>query len=142
MSSGVPPPDWAAIYAKHKDKMWGVARRVLREAGGESETADVVQEAMRSSNPSMTRLGGPARGPPGRLVLSPFRSAGQVGRNVLSGLQPRFATGPGEVLVRRLQDRRDPRVVSGDTVHQAHPSSTAGPQSISQLLVQVDFNGQ
>ena len=48
MSSGGPPPDWAALYAKHKDKMWSVARRVLREAGRESETADVVQEAMRS----------------------------------------------------------------------------------------------
>ena len=28
--------------------MWSVARRVLREAGRESDTADVVQEAMRS----------------------------------------------------------------------------------------------
>ncbi|WP_028652640.1 sigma-70 family RNA polymerase sigma factor [Nocardioides halotolerans] len=48
MSSGGPPPDWAALYAKHKDKMWSVARKVLREAGRESDAADVVQEAMRS----------------------------------------------------------------------------------------------
>lgn len=48
MSSGVPPPDWAALYEKHKDAMWRAAGRVLREAGRHSETADVVQTAMES----------------------------------------------------------------------------------------------
>ena len=49
MSSGTPPPpDWAALYAKHRDKMWASAARILREAGRESETEDVVHEALRS----------------------------------------------------------------------------------------------
>jgi hypothetical protein len=79
------------------------------------------------SDPSVTRLGGPVSGPPGRFaqapVLSPLRPASQVCRNVLPGPQPRSATGPGKILVRRLQDRPDSRVVRGDTVHQLHPSS-------------------
>ena len=48
MSSGTPPPDWAALYAKYRDKMWGSAARILREAGRESETEDVVHEALHS----------------------------------------------------------------------------------------------
>lgn len=48
MSSGTPPPDWAALYAKHKDRMWASAGRILREAGRESETEDAVHEALRS----------------------------------------------------------------------------------------------
>lgn len=48
MSSGVPPPDWAALYEKHKEAMWKAAGRVLREAGRHSETADVVHAAMES----------------------------------------------------------------------------------------------
>lgn len=48
MSSGVPPPDWAALYTKHKDKMWRVAAGILRESGRQSDAQDVVHEALRS----------------------------------------------------------------------------------------------
>src|SRR4051812_16068556 len=59
-------------------------------------------------------------------VLSPFRSECEVCGNVLPGSPPSFAAGRCEVLVGRLQDRPDPRVARGDTVHQVHPSSTLG----------------
>ncbi len=48
MSSGAPPPDWSALYQKHRDAMWKAAGRLLREAGRHSETADVVHAAMVS----------------------------------------------------------------------------------------------
>jgi hypothetical protein len=32
--SEVPPPDWAALYQKHRDAMYRVAARTLREPDG------------------------------------------------------------------------------------------------------------
>lgn len=46
--SEVPPPDWAALYQKHRDAMYRVAARVLREAGRAGEAEDVVAAAMES----------------------------------------------------------------------------------------------
>lgn len=44
----VPPPDWAALYQKHRDAMYRVAARTLRSAGREAEAEDVVTNAMVS----------------------------------------------------------------------------------------------
>ena len=44
----VPPPDWAALYQKHRDAMYRVAARTLRGAGREAEAEDVVMTAMES----------------------------------------------------------------------------------------------
>lgn len=44
----VPPPDWAALYQKHRDAMYRVAARTLRGAGREAEAEDVVMAAMES----------------------------------------------------------------------------------------------
>jgi RNA polymerase sigma factor (sigma-70 family) len=41
-------PDWAALYARHRDAMHRVAARVLREVGLADQASDVVQEAMAS----------------------------------------------------------------------------------------------
>jgi RNA polymerase sigma factor (sigma-70 family) len=46
--SEVPPPDWAALYQKHRDAMYRVAARVLREAGRAGEAQDAVAAAMES----------------------------------------------------------------------------------------------
>ena len=47
--SGTPaPPDWAALYQKHRDGMYRVAARVLREAGLADQAGDAVQEAVVS----------------------------------------------------------------------------------------------
>jgi len=46
--SEVPPPDWAALYQKHRDAMYRVAARVLREAGRAAEAEDAVMAAMES----------------------------------------------------------------------------------------------
>lgn len=43
-----PPPDWAALYQKHRDSMYRVAATVLREAGLADHAEDAVQEAMVS----------------------------------------------------------------------------------------------
>lgn len=48
VSRGAPPPDSAALYEKHKDAMWRAAGKVLREAGRQDETADVVHAAIES----------------------------------------------------------------------------------------------
>ncbi len=44
----VPPPDWAALYRKHRDAMYRVAARNLRGSGREAEAEDVVTNAMVS----------------------------------------------------------------------------------------------
>lgn len=44
----VPPPDWAALFQKHRDAMYRVAARTLRSAGREAEAEDVVMTAMES----------------------------------------------------------------------------------------------
>lgn len=44
----VPPPDWAALYQKHRDAMYRVAARTLRGAGRAAEAEDVVMMAMES----------------------------------------------------------------------------------------------
>src|SRR4051794_2680297 len=44
----VPPPDWAALYQKHRDAMYRVAARTLRDAGRVDEAEDVVMAAMES----------------------------------------------------------------------------------------------
>lgn len=44
----VPPPDWAALYQKHRDAMYRVAARTLRSAGRAAEAEDVVMIAMES----------------------------------------------------------------------------------------------
>ena len=44
----VPPPDWAALYRKHRDAMFRVAARTLRGAGRAAEAEDVVMMAMES----------------------------------------------------------------------------------------------
>ncbi len=46
--SEVPPPDWAALYQKHRDAMYRVAGSVLREAGRAAEAEDAVMTAMES----------------------------------------------------------------------------------------------
>lgn len=46
--SVVPPPDWAALYQQHRDAMYRVAARVLREAGRADEAEDAVAAAMES----------------------------------------------------------------------------------------------
>ena len=46
--SEVPPPDWAALYQQHRDAMYRVAARVLREAGRADEAEDAVMAAMES----------------------------------------------------------------------------------------------
>ena len=42
------PPDWAALYQKHRDAMYRVAARTLRDARREAEAEDVVMSAMES----------------------------------------------------------------------------------------------
>ncbi|MBK6885379.1 MAG: hypothetical protein IPH03_02310 [Tetrasphaera sp.] len=44
----VPPPDWAALYEKHRDAMYRVAARTLRGAGRAHEAEDAVMKAMVS----------------------------------------------------------------------------------------------
>lgn len=44
----VPPPDWAALYQKHRDAMYRVAARTLRNAGQAAEAEGVVMNAMVS----------------------------------------------------------------------------------------------
>lgn len=46
--SETPPPDWAALYQKHRDAMYRVAARTLREAGRHGEAEDAVMAAMES----------------------------------------------------------------------------------------------
>ncbi|MDO3240945.1 sigma-70 family RNA polymerase sigma factor [Mycobacteroides abscessus subsp. abscessus] len=41
-------PDWAALYQKHRDAMYRVAAKVLREAGLADHAEDAVQAAMVS----------------------------------------------------------------------------------------------
>jgi len=43
-----PSYDWAALYQKHRDAMYGVAYEVLRASGRWDLAADAVQEAMVS----------------------------------------------------------------------------------------------
>jgi len=43
-----PSYDWAALYQKHRDAMYGVAFEVLRGRGRADLAADAVQEAMLS----------------------------------------------------------------------------------------------
>lgn len=47
MSSN-PPPDWAALYQKHRDAMYRVAATTLRSAGRQDEAEDAVMAAMES----------------------------------------------------------------------------------------------
>lgn len=44
----VSPPDWAALYLKHRASMYRVAVSVLRPFGREAEAEDVVMSAMES----------------------------------------------------------------------------------------------
>lgn len=46
--AATPPPDWAALYQKHREAMYRVAARTLRGAGREAEAEDVVMAAMES----------------------------------------------------------------------------------------------
>ncbi|MEU4194892.1 sigma-70 family RNA polymerase sigma factor [Kribbella sp. NPDC026611] len=41
-------PEWAALYQKHKDAMYKVAARVLREAGLADQAEDAVADAITS----------------------------------------------------------------------------------------------
>ena len=43
-----PSYDWAALYQKHRDAMYGVAYEVLRGSGRVDLAGDAVQEAMVS----------------------------------------------------------------------------------------------
>ena len=43
-----PSYDWAALYQKHRDAMYGVAYEVLRGSGRVDLADDAVQEAMVS----------------------------------------------------------------------------------------------
>ena len=45
---GEPSFDWAALYQKHRDAMFGVAYEVLRGSGRVDLAADAVQDAMVS----------------------------------------------------------------------------------------------
>jgi len=47
MSSN-PPPDWAALYQKHRDAMYRVAATTLRSAGRQDEAEDAVMAAIES----------------------------------------------------------------------------------------------
>jgi RNA polymerase sigma factor (sigma-70 family) len=47
-SVNAPPPNIAALYLQHRDAMYRVAASVLRGTGRESDTEDVVQEAILS----------------------------------------------------------------------------------------------
>lgn len=44
----VPPPDWAALYQKHRHAMFRVAASVLRDQGRQREAEDAVSAAMES----------------------------------------------------------------------------------------------
>lgn len=46
--TATPPPDWAALYRKHRDAMYRVAARTLRDAGRSDEAEDVVMAAVES----------------------------------------------------------------------------------------------
>lgn len=46
--AATPPPDWAALYQKHREAMYRVAARTLRGGGREAEAEDVVMAAMES----------------------------------------------------------------------------------------------
>ncbi|MFL6137377.1 MAG: sigma-70 family RNA polymerase sigma factor [Frankiaceae bacterium] len=46
--SGQAAPDWAAIYSRHRDAMYRVARSILREASLGDHAPDVVQDALTS----------------------------------------------------------------------------------------------
>jgi DNA-directed RNA polymerase specialized sigma24 family protein len=46
--SELPPPDWAALYQQHRDAMYRVAARALREAGRADKAGDAVSAAMAS----------------------------------------------------------------------------------------------
>jgi len=48
VSAAAPPPDWAALYAAHRDAMHRVAKTVLRGTGLLDQAEDAVQDAMRS----------------------------------------------------------------------------------------------
>ena len=48
MVSRTGEPDWAALYQKHRDAMYRVAARVLREAGLAESAEDAVMDAMTS----------------------------------------------------------------------------------------------
>jgi RNA polymerase sigma-70 factor (ECF subfamily) len=41
-------PDWAALYSQHRDAMWRVAQKVLRDRGLAHNADDAVHEAMKS----------------------------------------------------------------------------------------------
>lgn len=41
-------PDWAALYVRHREAMYRVAAKVLRESGVVDQAGDAVQEAMVS----------------------------------------------------------------------------------------------
>ena len=41
-------PDWGALYASHRDAMYRVASRILRDAGIADQADDVVNDAMLS----------------------------------------------------------------------------------------------
>jgi len=43
-----PPPDWAALYLRHRDAMYRVAARTLRDLGLAANAEDVVMAAMES----------------------------------------------------------------------------------------------
>jgi len=44
----IPPPDWAALYQKHRDAMYRVVARTLRDAGRQDEAEDAVMAAVES----------------------------------------------------------------------------------------------
>ena len=48
MVSRTGEPDWAALYQKHRDAMYRIAARVLREAGLAESAEDAVMDAMTS----------------------------------------------------------------------------------------------
>lgn len=48
LATAEPPWDWAALYQKHRDAMYGVAYEVLRGSGRTDLAADAVQDAMVS----------------------------------------------------------------------------------------------
>jgi len=52
-----PKPDWAALYLQHRDAMYAVARKVLRQAGHPDLADDAVHDVMAYvlSKPDLAR---------------------------------------------------------------------------------------
>src|SRR5688572_27623395 len=105
----VPPPDWAALYQKHRDPMYRVAATVLREAGLADQAEDAVQEAMVSlmasppqdvQNWEAVMVSAAKRRALDRLRSAAVRHAGP-------GLGPEHDTGDGSDISQDVADAVD-----------------------------------